>query len=958
MAMNFGSDWTRPLDLQSSNSPSSNTNTNTNTNSNWAAIGAKPRSTNTAAATTSGPGPIGAAVVPESLQSFKYSREMLLSLFDPDLQAPPDLDSSLPIFVAETLDPVANLPLSETEKKILALGSVNSEVGSRRGTFNSRDDKNRGDGYRQRGEIVSSRGGRGGSIRRNSDRTLGRKYDGEGSPERRMSMDSDNQDDSQEETLEEKSVPPAHFPEKQSSALDVLSSASAFVSPSRQLSSNALGTDLNPISDIFGNLAIASEKDSFLKSGSSFVSPSAGGVGLNEPPGIPFRPIVPVISNWFYKDPMGNIQGPFSTDQMQDWFSKNFFSEDLPIKREQDILFEPLSNLLMRFGRERPFSSLDESEALFQQPEPLVQAPLRFPGVGGGFVNPVRSESLGGGYSPFSGALGGIVGAGGHLPMPTRFNSSPSTASMYNNDFMAGRADLRYGGLDHTVPSHGWNDNSGFGMLRGGPNSFGPDLGFGSFNQPQIPQQYNPVAQNAGFSQFGGASIPQFGTQLASSTLVDSFASPSTKEASPVLNAWQNNQSGQMLSPGVAQSVLNAVTAESPQPIAQSPEKIPSKALSPVVQTQVSEPVTSIKATASPSGSPIKSPQQMKTKVAEPEPKLKGKKSQTVKKAVVGMPVPADLIASPAPPAEPLVEAKPVTSPPAPAPAPAPTPAPWVADKATPKLSLKEIQELEQREFEEKEREKARRAHLKLMAEAQAIAEQSASGIPAGAAWTAGQAAKKSLADIMKEEETRRKAEESAVAASVGGGVKSYSNSITPVTTNAGASAPAYVKVAPVASAVPKATTSGWNVVGKPAARPVAAAVVAPTPVVAPKTVLAARPAVVTPVAQPVSTGPNGPSAAFIQWARQALSPLGRSTTAGVQVDDFIQILLMIPTNEPKTMVSICDDTLGGLTAIDPLKFADEFMRRRKADAVNDPSAYAPTSWRATTRAEDSIADL
>ncbi|KAJ3120894.1 hypothetical protein HK100_012606 [Physocladia obscura] len=52
----------------------------------------------------------------------------------------------------------------------------------------------------------------------------------------------------------------------------------------------------------------------------------------------------------------------------------------------------------------------------------------------------------------------------------------------------------------------------------------------------------------------------------------------------------------------------------------------------------------------------------------------------------------------------------------------------------------------------------------------------------------------------------------------------------------------------------------------------------------------------------------------------------------------------MIPVNEPKTISMVCDDTLGGLTAIDPIKFADEFVRRRKADAANDPAAWAPST--------------
>ncbi|KAI8852850.1 hypothetical protein BC829DRAFT_383933 [Chytridium lagenaria] len=81
-----------------------------------------------------------------------------------------------------------------------------------------------------------------------------------------------------------------------------------------------------------------------------------------------------------------------------------------------------------------------------------------------------------------------------------------------------------------------------------------------------------------------------------------------------------------------------------------------------------------------------------------------------------------------------------------------------------------------------------------------------------------------------------------------------------------------------------------------------------------------------------------------MSWARQALKPLERSSTASVNVESFIQILLNM---DPSTAYIVCDDTLGGLTAIDPRKFADEFLRRRKMDA-NDPGwsivgSVAPT---------------
>ena len=47
-------------------------------------------------------------------------------------------------------------------------------------------------------------------------------------------------------------------------------------------------------------------------------------------------------------------------------------------------------------------------------------------------------------------------------------------------------------------------------------------------------------------------------------------------------------------------------------------------------------------------------------------------------------------------------------------------------------------------------------------------------------------------------------------------------------------------------------------------------------------------------------------------------------------MDELVQILLSIPTNDSAMVFQICDDALGGITSIDPRKFAGEFIARRK----------------------------
>lgn len=41
------------------------------------------------------------------------------------------------------------------------------------------------------------------------------------------------------------------------------------------------------------------------------------------------------------------------------------------------------------------------------------------------------------------------------------------------------------------------------------------------------------------------------------------------------------------------------------------------------------------------------------------------------------------------------------------------------------------------------------------------------------------------------------------------------------------------------------------------------------------------------------------------------------------------------------TVAAVCDDSLGGFTAIDPRKFAHAFIERRRADIKAGPSSWA-----------------
>jgi PERQ amino acid-rich with GYF domain-containing protein len=66
--------------------------------------------------------------------------------------------------------------------------------------------------------------------------------------------------------------------------------------------------------------------------------------------------VMPDRMRWIYRDPSGNIQGPWSGLEMHDWFKAGFFTAELLVKKVEDGDFEPLAQLVRRIGNSRePF---------------------------------------------------------------------------------------------------------------------------------------------------------------------------------------------------------------------------------------------------------------------------------------------------------------------------------------------------------------------------------------------------------------------------------------------------------------------------------------------------------------------------------------------------------------------------------------------------------------------------
>ena len=66
--------------------------------------------------------------------------------------------------------------------------------------------------------------------------------------------------------------------------------------------------------------------------------------------------VMPDRMRWIYRDPQGNVQGPWSGLEMHDWFKAGFFTAELLVKKVEDTDFEPLAQLVRRIGNSRePF---------------------------------------------------------------------------------------------------------------------------------------------------------------------------------------------------------------------------------------------------------------------------------------------------------------------------------------------------------------------------------------------------------------------------------------------------------------------------------------------------------------------------------------------------------------------------------------------------------------------------
>merc|ERR1719354_684653 len=80
---------------------------------------------------------------------------------------------------------------------------------------------------------------------------------------------------------------------------------------------------------------------------------------------------------WFYRDPQGQIQGEFSSDQMLDWFSSGYFPNDLELRIEigTNVHLVTLGHLMELNNGQVPFK-LTSNQLQLPQQRPQQQQPV------------------------------------------------------------------------------------------------------------------------------------------------------------------------------------------------------------------------------------------------------------------------------------------------------------------------------------------------------------------------------------------------------------------------------------------------------------------------------------------------------------------------------------------------------------------------------------------------------
>lgn len=636
--------------------------------------------------------------------------------------------------------------------------------------------------------------------------------------------------------------------------------------------------------------------------------------------------------NWFYRDPNGQEQGPFTGNQMHEWYSHSYFKDDLPIRRERESTFVTLSELKTSTGNAvQPFLS---------QARPRLPPNLPIPVAALSNAGSIPSPTLNDSFHRLN-MQGGVPQQPFHQPaaianhFQPQFDASPG--------FMG--------------PQQPWNPAPGPhtpGRMNNGYGSIGGQQPFPTYGAPIG----TPVRDPFGPSAFGQ---PTWGATKPATAWQHQAAPISAPAHAPMPQQQQMEMPTESYFPEQPEPVDQIQPEQAPIDVNQFDETDPEfdtesqmeeDAVEDIVGDDDEEdeeevPEVAKAAPASAWGKPASAPR--KDSISEPTPAAASKLP----------PAPASL--PPKPAAAKAEPSSPIATPLTPsADRATPKPAPW-ADKPSVATgpSLREIQEAEARQAEARKiaRAEARATaspapgssddhHISTLSwglpqqGAKVAAPPTSSSTPPAPAWGGGsEGPKKTLKQIQEEEERRKAKQDSqarAAQAAVGG-----------TTVKRGyADLASHSSPAPALAAASQA--AGWTTVGTggksstPVKPTVTTTIIQKTVVQKPVTPVVAVP---KPIA--VAAKVNGseeasqPSVEFIRWTKQALTGLT------VNVDDFIQMLLQFPIDPPassrgEVLEIISDSVYASSRTLDGRRFAQEFFTRRKADSLRNATGSRP----------------
>ncbi|KAK0537328.1 kinesin-like protein [Tilletia horrida] len=122
----------------------------------------------------------------------------------------------------------------------------------------------------------------------------------------------------------------------------------------------------HPHSDSVNGATAAERSNGHRHNGNDSLADSVSALDLGAPAGSDTPSWSPDKAFWQYRDPTGQVQGPFSAVNMQDWYKQNYFTSDLLVKRQEEEEFRPLGVVLAELG---------DTATPFLQPPPSKRAP-------------------------------------------------------------------------------------------------------------------------------------------------------------------------------------------------------------------------------------------------------------------------------------------------------------------------------------------------------------------------------------------------------------------------------------------------------------------------------------------------------------------------------------------------------------------------------------------------------